>query len=129
MAPKPRIVPLWVVGFDQRMFASPDKPIAIDDEESAGYRIQGNVLAALYLPSVLSQPTLQCRVEGLARISKLSMAIKSIDTLERRGHIFRQCVLWTSLELPYELIRERLVKLEKELVSLAHSARILSHGG
>jgi len=89
MAPKSRFIPLRFIGFDQRMFSGPDKPIAVNDEESAGHSLQGNVPAAMDFASVLCQPALQCGVEGLSSVRELSVTIESIDTLERRRHIFR----------------------------------------
>jgi len=120
MAAKSRLVPLRFIALDQRMFSSPYKPIAVDDEKPTSHGRQRNVSAAFYFASVLGQPALQRSVERFSRIQELPITIEGVDAFKRRSHILRQRVLWTGLELLDELVRERLVKLKEKLVSVAH---------
>ena len=68
MTTKATQVPLGLIALNERMFAGPDKPIALYHQKAAGHLLQANVLSARDLAGVFCQPPPQRRLESLARV-------------------------------------------------------------
>jgi hypothetical protein len=119
-------VPFRLIAFNQRVFPSPHEPVTVDNQETARHLTKFNVIAAGYLSGVFAEPPAQGSIQRLASVHDPPMPVEGINAFLLWSHIFRKRVGRARLKLLNQLMCERLVELEEELVSIAHSGRILS---